>query len=38
MGNCSQYILKEMYTLRVEALNDLSEFMRLVICSEGSKS
>lgn len=27
MGNCSKYILKEMYFLRIEALNDMSKFM-----------
>lgn len=27
MGNCSKYILKEMYFLRREALNDMSKFM-----------
>lgn len=27
MGNCSKYILKEMYFLRIEALNDVSKFL-----------
>lgn len=38
MVNCSKYILKEMYFVRIEAFNDIFKFIRLVIYSFGSKS
>lgn len=38
MVNYSKYILKEMYFLRIEAFNDMSTFIRLIIYSFGSKS